>query len=259
MTTHLIIPDCQVKDGVPLDHLEWVGRYIVHKKPDVIINIGDFADMPSLSSYDKGKKSFEGRRYRKDIESAHKAQEILLGPMRRYNELAAKQHRAQYRPRMVLTLGNHEDRITRAIESQAELDGVLSINDLRYKEYGWEVYDFLKPVQIDGVYYAHYFVNPSSLKKLPLSGQMETKLKNTGHSFTMGHQQQLQYGLRHLANGITLHGLVAGACYLHDEEYLGPQGNNYWRGIIMCHNVKDGTYDPMFVSLDFLKHKYTNL
>ena len=58
---HLIIPDCQVKDGVPLEYLEWIGHYIVEKKPDVIINIGDFADMPSLSSYDVGKKSFEGR------------------------------------------------------------------------------------------------------------------------------------------------------------------------------------------------------
>ncbi len=55
MTVHAIIPDCQVKDGVDLSYLTWVGKYLAEKKPDVIVQIGDFADMPSLSSYDVGK------------------------------------------------------------------------------------------------------------------------------------------------------------------------------------------------------------
>ena len=67
---HLIIPDTQVKPDVDLSYLEWIGQYIVEKKPDVLIQIGDFADMPSLSSYDIGKKSFEGRRYKDDIKAA---------------------------------------------------------------------------------------------------------------------------------------------------------------------------------------------
>lgn len=54
----LYIPDCQIKPDVPLDHLRWLGNYIVKKQPDIIVNGGDFADMPSLSSYDVGKKIF---------------------------------------------------------------------------------------------------------------------------------------------------------------------------------------------------------
>ena len=38
-------------------------------------------------------------------------------------------------------------------------------------------------------------------------------------------------------------GLVAGSCYLHDEEYRGPQAKSEWRGIIVCHDVADGDYD----------------
>lgn len=249
---HLLIPDGQVKPGVPLWHWELIGHYIVEKQPDVIINIGDFADMESLSSYDKGKKSFEGRRYKKDIQAARDAMDMLLQPIKDYNKGKRKANR--YEPRMVLTLGNHEYRIERAVENQPELEGMIGFHDLPYED--WEVYDFLKPVCIDGVYYAHYFVNPSSLYKKPLTGQMETRLKNTGHSFTMGHQQMLQYGMRHLSTGQTLHGLVAGACYLHDEDYLGHQGNNYWRGIVLKHRVKKGEYDACFVSLDYLKDKY---
>jgi hypothetical protein len=55
---HVVIPDIQAKPGHSFRYLERIGEYIVEKKPDVIVCIGDFADMPSLSSYDVGTKSF---------------------------------------------------------------------------------------------------------------------------------------------------------------------------------------------------------
>ena len=58
---HMVIPDTQVKPGCPIEHLKWAGQYAVDKKPDVIVHIGDHWDMPSLSHYDKGTTSFEGR------------------------------------------------------------------------------------------------------------------------------------------------------------------------------------------------------
>ena len=59
---HMVIPDCQVTPDTPTDHLRWIGEYMVEKKPDLVVCLGDFADMESLSSYDIGKKSYEGRR-----------------------------------------------------------------------------------------------------------------------------------------------------------------------------------------------------
>lgn len=249
---HLFIPDIQAKDGVPLEHLSWIGQYIVYKKPDVIIQIGDFADMPSLSSYDKGKKSFEGRRYKKDVAAARKAMDLLLAPMKAYNAHQRKLKEKLYKPRMVLTLGNHEDRIMRAVNLQAELEGILSYDDLPYED--WEVHDYLKPVFIDGVCYTHFMANPMTGK--PYGGQAATTLKNVGHSFAVGHAQKLEVATRHLITGQQQWGIVAGACYLHDEEYKGYQGNEHWRGIIMLHDVKDGSFDPMFISLEYLKNRY---
>ena len=57
---HLIIPDVQHKPGCTTDHLSWAGQYAVDMLPDTIVIIGDWWDMESLSSYDKGQKSFEG-------------------------------------------------------------------------------------------------------------------------------------------------------------------------------------------------------
>jgi len=88
-----------------------------------------------------------------------------------------------------------------------------------------------------------------------LGGSALMRLKTLGHSYTMGHQQVLDYGIR-FVNGKSQHALVAGACYLHDEDYKGYQGNAHWRGIIVCHDVVDGSYDPMFISLDYLCRRY---
>lgn len=56
---HFILPDVQCKPGVPLDHLTWASNYCIQKKPDVIVCLGDFADMESLSSYDIGKSNLK--------------------------------------------------------------------------------------------------------------------------------------------------------------------------------------------------------
>lgn len=253
MTTHLVIPDCQVKPGVDLSYLTWVGQYIADKQPDVIINIGDFADMPSLSSYDVGKKSFEGRRYKHDIEVTRYAMDKLLAPLRELNEQQRRAKQKQYRPRMVLTLGNHEERIARAIESDPKLDGTIGLNDLGYTEAGWEVFDYLSPVVIDGVVYCHFFT--SGVMGRPVTSA--AALLNKRHmSAVMGHVQQRQIAYANRADGRQITGLFSGCCYLHDEDYLGAQGNNYWRGIWMLHEVEDGQFDEMPVSLKYLRKKY---
>lgn len=257
MRRHIMIPDCQVKPGVATNHLLAAGNYILDKRPDVIVCIGDFADMPSLSSYDKGKKDFEGRRYKDDIESAKDAMALLLRPISEYNARQRRNKAGQYKPHMVLTIGNHENRIERAVNNDAILEGVISSDDLHYREFGWDVIPYEHIINIDGVRYSHFFRNPHSVKKDIVSGTIDSKLKNLGWSFSMGHQQTLQYGVRYLADGQAQHGLVAGAFYQHDEGYMGPQGNaSHWRGMILKNEVNNGHYDPCFLSLDYLLREW---
>ena len=259
-SVHVVIPDTQAKAGVPTDHLGWIGQYLVdefHDEPVKIIHLGDHADMPSLSMYDKGKKSMEGRRYAQDIEAANEAWRILNQPLVDFNENRRKTKHGGWNPERHILLGNHEDRISRAVELDAQLEGVISADQLDYARSGWAVSPFLEVLWLDGVAYSHYFYNPMTGK--PLGGSSaDARLKSIGHTFTMGHQQTLMYGLRFVA-GKSQHGLVAGACYLHNEDYKGPQGNAHWRGIVVCHEVRDGSYDPMFISLDYLCRRYEKM
>lgn len=250
---HFVIPDCQVKPGHDTRYLSRIGQYIVEKQPDVVICIGDFADMPSLSSYDVGTRAFEGRRYRSDIEATHRGMESLLRPIREYNENARRLHRQRYNPRLVLTLGNHENRINKATNNDPKLDGTISIDDLRYREYGWEVYPFLDVVVIDGVAYSHYFTS-GVLGKPCISAQAQLARKHM--SCVAGHQQGFQVATGYRADGTRLTSIIAGSCYEHDEDYMGPQGNNHWRGCLMLHNVDNGQFDLVQVPLHFLERKY---
>lgn len=259
MRVHIVIPDTQVAPGVPLDHLDWIGRYIVDYKPDVIVHLGDHADFPSLSSYDRHKSSFHGRRYRTDVFWARKGWKVLNDPIEKYNEKRRQFKEKQYLPEKHLTLGNHENRVNRAIEVDAvHLEEVIGLHELEYDQLGWQVHPFLKPVVLDGVHYAHYFYQPMTGKAYG-GTNLDLRLKNIGHSFTMGHQQGKLVAERHLSNGQTMRGLVVGSCYLHDEDYKGPQANHHWRGIIVKHEVREGNYDLMEVSLDFLCRKYEQM
>lgn len=253
MTKHLVIPDVQAKPGHNFSYLNKLGRYIVEKKPDVIVCIGDWADMPSLSSYDQGKKSFEGRRYKADIEASHEAMDSLLEPIWTYNNKAKKNKEKRYTPRMVLTLGNHEERINRAVNDDPKLDGVLSTADLKYEEYGWEVIPFLDVVVIDGVAYSHYFTTGQMGRP---ASTASAQLNKKHMSCVAGHQQGLQMATAHRADGKRITSIIAGSCYEHNEDYMSSQGNNHWRGFLVHHAVNDGEFDMMSVSLDYLHKKY---
>lgn len=254
-TVHVVIPDTQAKYGVPTAHLDWVSRYIVDKfkgRPNVrIIHLGDHWDMPSLSSYDrKGGKLMEGRRYTTDIEYGNRAWDILS------KRIYAEMDKSGWAPDLHFLYGNHEERINRASDQDAQLAGLISLDQLavEFPESRWKRHTFLAPVKLDGVTYAHYFTARGTGRAL--AGQsIDARIKTVGHSFTMGHQQGLWFGRREIIGGAHI-GLVAGSCYIHDEDYLGAQGNQHWRGIVVCYDVRHGDYDPKFVSLDSLCKRY---
>ena len=243
---HLVIPDVQARADVPLEHLEWIGNYIVEKKPDVVLQIGDFADMPSLSMYDRGKLAAEGRRYTRDIHAVHKAMDTLLKPIQDFNRTSKE----KYKPELHLTMGNHEFRILRETEDNPRYEGKMSYADLAYEDFGWKVHDFLKVIELDGIEYAHYFT--SGVYGRPVSSAAAL-LRERQKSCTQGHVQYTDMAIHKKTQNI---GLFCGVCYLHDEPYLGPQGNASRRQIIVKHEVENGKYDPMFVSLKFLEKNY---
>lgn len=253
MIKHLVIPDTQVKPGTSIEHLSWAGQYAADKEPDVIVHLGDHWDMPSLSSYDVGKKAFEGRRYTHDVEAGIAGMEAFLKPIRAKQKKQRKSKKKVWQPLMVFCLGNHEERIQRAVDKDAKLEGLISYDDLKLEEMGWTVYDFLEPVVVDGIVYCHYFT--SGVMGRPISNA-KLLLQKKMMSCIMGHVQDRDIAFSRKADGSNVTGLFAGIFYQHDEAYLGPQGNGSWAGVWMLNDVVDGSFDEMPVSINYLRRKY---
>jgi len=250
---HLIIGDIHAHPDHHNERATWLSKLIMDIKPDVVVNIGDSADMPSLSSYDKGKRSFQGRSYAADIGSHLDFQERLWSPLRK---------RKKKLPRRVSLIGNHDQRIDKALDLSPELEGTIGLDDLAMESYYDNVvyYDGNGPgvITIDGVSYAHYF--GSGVMGRPVGGQHPaTSLITTKFTTCVsGHLHLADWSVRTTGTGQRVHGLFCGVYQDYVSEWAGEANKLWWRGIVVLHNVEDGNFDPQFISLESIKNAYAN-
>lgn len=255
MRKHYVLPDLQIKPGVPTDHIDWIAQDIVRRKPTNVIVLGDGADFPSLSFYDApGSLSREGARYEADVEAFNEAFERLARPIHAEIERLRRQHLKRWEPQLDYLDGNHEDRVRRAVEQDPKWAGTIRDDDLNITRMGFVRHPFLKVIQRDGINYTHYFQSEKS--RFPIGGTMDNRINKIGASFVCGHEQGLLTHRRPLPVGCTIYGVVAGSCYLHQEEYR-RQRNNEWRGTLVLNDVRDGGYDIMELNLRYLCERYT--
>ena len=239
-----VVPDVQAMPGVPMEHLTAYGKYIAAKRPDVIVCIGDFGDFPSLSHFERGTISFEGRRFKKDLSAFHQAMQLFLDPIRKEKG---------YNPHMEFTLGNHEDHIRRAVSEDPKLEGLMSIEDLKLPEYGWRVHEFMQPVSIGGVAFCHYL--PSGVMGRPVT-TARALLTKLHVSCFVGHQQGRDIAYARRGDGQDMTAIISGSFYQHKYQYLSPFTNAHWRGAWFLHEVKDGAFDEMALSLNYLVKRF---
>jgi hypothetical protein len=241
----LVIPDSHATPGHDNDRYKWLSKLTKDIKPDVVIDIGDWYDMPSLCHYDKGTKGFQGRRYKEDVAVGVEAQDLYYTPLKK---------RKKKMPLMLRCLGNHEHRINRAIDKEPEmLEGVIGISDLQSKEYGWDEYGFLEPVKINGVNFCHYFA--SGVMGRPASSA-RTLLNHQNASCIQGHAHTFDYATKSNVNGKTFHGIFCGVFQDYDPPFAAAQAYLWRRGCMVLHDVMDGDFDMEWISMDRLRRAY---
>jgi hypothetical protein len=245
--THLFIPDTQVRDGVDLSHLKALGKLVVKRKPDVIVFIGDHWDFPSLSTHTPSERiAYEQKTYMKDLEAGIKAMELFLAPLEKYNEKQKANKKKQYTPMLVFTCGNHEYRVDRLVEQQPVMEGLLPRCEDYLRDKGFLVIPYKQKTVIDGINYSHLCPQTSSAGAV---SRAHLIMQKRNSSWSVGHSQIFDYHVS--PHHPRLQCLILGAFYTHDEGYK-EGSNDHWRGCVFKHNVKDGTYDPEFISIDRL-------
>ena len=254
---HLIIPDAHTHPGDNPRRFAWLNNLILDRKPEVIVQIGDWWDMGSLCSYDAGKKEFVFQNLKDDIETGHQAEEIAFGPIINYNNYRLKEKKKGYNPIIIKCLGNHEYRVSKLLQYEPRWEGTISMDDFNTRIEGLNevVIPFLETCSIDGIAYSHYFV--SGVQGRPASSA-RALLAKTHMSATMGHTHTLDSHDSTNPLGNRSRALVCGS--FHDKEhagFAGPQVDQiWWNGLIYKHNVLDGEYDREEIGIERLEELY---
>lgn len=254
MTTHLIVPDQHAHPAFNNDRADWIGKLILELKPDVVINMGDAADMASLSKFDKGTGAFGSSSYAADMESHLNFQDRMWTPMKRSKKRM---------PFSVVLEGNHEHRVKRTISELPHLAGAkfgLSFKDFDFDHYYHEVVEYegnnAGIITVDGIQYAHYFV--SGVMGRPIGGEHHAAslIDKNLVSSTCAHSHTVDWAVRSASGGKKIMGLVAGCYQDYRSTWAGAVNNLWWSGVVIKRNVDNGCYDPQFVSIDALRKEY---
>lgn len=251
MKSHLVISDQHAHPDFSNERANWLSQLIIDLKPDVVINIGDAADMPSLSSYDKGKRSFQGRSYAKDIEAHLDFQERVWEPIR------ARKKKLPYR---VVIEGNHEHRIEKALDLSPELEGTIGFDDFEFDLFYDDVvrYNGETPgaIEIDGITYSHYFVSGTLGRPIGGDNIASSILSKRYSSSTCGHSHLVDHAVRTGHHGRKIMSSVVGVYQDYDAPWAGLTNDLWWRGLLFKDNVENGVYDARFISLNTIRKAY---
>jgi len=247
--THLVIGDAHSNPEISNARFEWLGNFIIENKPDVIIDIGDWGEFNSLSSYGKGTKEAWGQSFKRDVECFKDASKKAFGRIKGCKN---------YKPLIIRLGGNHEEgRINRFVNDNPELEGLISLDALGLNNYGAYYVPFREVTCQDGIFYCHYFYDRDS--RYPITNA-RTLLQRKYCSATWGHThiRDFHEGVR--ADGRRLIALNAG-CFLDPSQfmgYAGPQARyRWWSGLVLKHDVHEGQYDPEFLSIERIQREYS--
>ena len=207
--------------------------------------------MESLCTYDRGTKAFEGRTYQADIDAHLDFQDRLWRQVKKAKKTL---------PRRIFCVGNHEQRIVKAINVQPELDGVIGLGDLKLNDFYDDIvfYNGASPgtILVDHISYAHFHISGIMGKAIGGEHPAASLIAKQHVSSVAGHSHLLDFSIRTDGTGRKLLGLVVG-CYMdHFDAYAGNANKMRWPGICILRNVDNGVYNPQFVSLSTIRKEY---
>ena len=239
-----LIPDTQQKQGVR-NPLIPIAHHICDVKPNVVLHGGDHWDFPSLSRYDKGKKSHRTKSFLADLRAGNEAMEAFW-------KIIKKRWPKYKQCQWIILEGNHEIRRKNALEyGPDELLELIEAFPMNYDNWN-VVLPFLKVHKINGVSFSHYFQNDSSNRPIGTAKQLLMKRHSSRVAF---HKQGFDYAEALGMEGRQIQAIIAGSCYFHNEGYK-THTNHHWRGTVVLTNVRDGMFDFARYNLQSIDNHY---
>lgn len=247
---HLVIPDAHFsrKDRAnKFLRARRLGQYIGRvwtqcmKKGQYlrVVCLGDWWDMYSLNSFERGKAGFSEQNVAEDLATGEAALALMLDAMEvQANCSVVEPDTVSFH----FTAGNHELRLDKAKQNNDTSPMVKNLRSHRQivEDLGWSYHDYMMAADVDGVAYAHCL--PSGVMGKPIggSGAARTLLNTHMVSCVVGHSHLYDMVLRTDAFGGRRFALVAGCYYDRIPRYAKSTGHLWWRGITILNGVRNG-------------------
>ncbi|MEE8384489.1 MAG: hypothetical protein V3S01_01045, partial [Dehalococcoidia bacterium] len=156
-----------------------------------------------------------------------------------------------HNPKLIRTLGNHEQRIARCVSANPVLlDGLMGYHQLKSNAFGWEETDPGEHVEAEGFTLSHYY---KSFRGTTGSKNPAGLAANHLHeSFIFGHDHRLSFHRwRHV------HIFGAGCYFEHDMPWLPVAEQKAWcRGLLELRDVHEGMADPVWHGLRSINARF---
>lgn len=264
MKTVLWFCDAHDVPDVDKSRFHLLGQLIADKRPDTIIQGGDFLSMESLSHWDKDKRQIiEGRRLAKDLQSAIESWKIVEGYVQKVAKYDRYVKRKFYHPDLVWFEGNHEDWLNQYVQRKPEWEGIIEVpNHLEINENLFASFDYVpwKEIRvIDGILYCHAPIGrtgPIYSKYITTKALID--MSNIPIVFGHTHRRQDDTIARYDDDGnLKTIRSVCGGCFFDEwPHYAEGNTNDYWQGCLLLHVYDHGKFDVEEWSLERLRKVY---
>ena len=241
----LVLGDSHLGPEQDLRRFKALGNYIKSVEPDIIVEIGDFLTLDSLSGWDKDKrKKMEGRRYEKEIVAGNRALDFIQGVPKNTK-------------RRIKVKGNHENRLDRYLDHDPTFAGQVSIEkDLKLKERGFEVVEYKDHIDVSGISFTHVPINGLG-RAIGEPNVTKKALALYNNSVVFGHCHVLSHTAEHRTNAPHLNqALCVGGFFEHVDEYAVGSKTDYWRGIVLLTVYHANRFDLATTSMSNLLKKH---
>ncbi len=174
----MVIGDTHIAPGQDLARFSWFARHVAATKPDRVVQIGDLADLHSVSGHEKPGSAQQKAKpsFQQDLEATEEA-------------LALYRKEMPDGPPLHICEGNHEDRLDRWDSQVAETSGVLRMQwDDLLARYDVRQTPYRGYLFIGGVGLTHV---PMTLMERPFNGRTLNPIVNDlTFSLIFGHSHR---------------------------------------------------------------------
>lgn len=237
-------------DRLPI--LTWLARLASDHRPERIIQVGDWSTFDSVNQHDKNDTM--AARYKPPVKDD-------LSNLLESHQAFRRGISSDYKPKLDVLLGNHENRLERFENSNPEAQGTFTLaRDETFAQFGWRTRPYGELFYVEGVAFTHHPTNGAGRAYGGKTGPQRAANESTV-PVVSGHTHRRQVHDSPKIGPVDLISMVEIGCALPwgtVESYAKHGLTGWWYGAVLM-TVQGGQItDLNFLSMPTIRARYSD-